>query len=129
MTESGFRRYCRARMFFPSSSFFRTCFAAAVVLGFSALLCRVATAQQPAPVPAVDTSDRAAVIDLYHAYYMSSIGLDSGWTGSVTSASNGTTTSATVEPTELSVRVSRRASSWSSRPSRPDSATSASRPR
>ena len=49
-----------------------------------------APAQQTAPVPAVDTSDRQAVVDHYHAHYMVSVGLDPGWTGSVSAGVSGT---------------------------------------
>ncbi len=53
-----------------------------------------ASAQQQAPVPAVDTTDRAAVVNLYHNYYLSSVSLDSGWTGSLATGDAGTVSDA-----------------------------------
>ncbi len=49
-----------------------------------------ARAQQQAPVPALDTTDRAAVVNHYHIYYQASVALDPGWTGSLTTGAAGT---------------------------------------
>lgn len=55
-----------------------------------ALLPRPAHAQQTAPVPAVDTTDRAAVVNHYRVYYLASVGLDPGWTGNLATGDAGT---------------------------------------
>ena len=63
------------------------------VVGFT--LCLLACparlrAQQTAPVPACDTGDRAQVVSLYQNYYLPSVNLAPGWTGSLVTGDPGT---------------------------------------
>ncbi len=47
-------------------------------------------AQQAAPVPACDATDRAQVVSLYQKHYLPSVNLDPGWTGSLATGDPGT---------------------------------------
>lgn len=85
-------------MFFPSPFFFRVCMAAVLCAVVLAGI-RPAHAQLSTVVPAVDTSDRAAVIELYHDWYMASVGIDSGWTGSILTGDPGTVSDAFLQGT------------------------------
>ncbi len=49
-----------------------------------------ARAQQAAPVPPCDTTDRARVMSLYQNYYLPSVNLNPGWTGSLVTGDPGT---------------------------------------
>jgi hypothetical protein len=61
---------------------------AAWALGF--LCASVGRGQQSAPVPAVDTTNRAQVIDLYRNYYLPSNNVAPDWTGNVVTGVAGT---------------------------------------
>ncbi len=47
-------------------------------------------AQQAAPVPACDATDRAQVVSLFQNDYLPSVNLDPGWTGSLATGDSGT---------------------------------------
>lgn len=49
---------------------------------------------QQAPVPAVNTADPAQVVALYQSYYLPSVNVDPGWTGSVVTGAPGTVSDA-----------------------------------
>jgi hypothetical protein len=59
-------------------------------LAATALFASVGRAQQNAPVRAVDTANRAQVIDLYRNYYLPSNNLAPDWTGNVVTGVAGT---------------------------------------
>ena len=64
---------------------------AAVALAFwLSAAAPVARAQQAAPVPACDATDRAQVVSLYQHYYLPSVNLRPGWTGSLATGDPGT---------------------------------------
>ena len=77
-------------MLSPSSPLPRAFALVVLCLSFFAGLRSNVYAQQSAPVPAVDTAERGAVLDLYRSNYLPSVGLNSGWTGSVTTGEAGT---------------------------------------
>ena len=66
-------------------------FFAALAIGFAFSTDIIgAHAQQSAPVPACDTTERAQVLGLYQSYYLPSVNLSPGWTGSLSAGDAGT---------------------------------------
>ena len=94
-------------MLSPLSPLVRAFALVTLSLGFLAVLPLAASAQQSAPVPAVDTSDRGAVLDLYRNDYLPSVGLSSGWTGSVTTGEAGTVSDGFLQGTLLRINYFR----------------------
>ena len=72
-----------------SPPLFRPILALSLALGLS--VCSPSLrAQQAAPVPACDATDRAQVISLYQNDYLPSVNLNSGWTGNIVTGDPGT---------------------------------------